>query len=689
MPIRTDTLPYETPITFSNRFFHRFLLKNKVELKDEELSWRKGCDATDAIMKVLFSVEHENPKLNLGMLKAFSYPIKHKDQEYRYLAVPHPAIQFMVTDFYQKHKHDMLYYASRSQFSIRRPIKTSKYYYKEDSLHFRRLTNDETIIEQAANDYKTVRSFFVYWKYSNVHKFYESYTHHRCEKKYRKLCKLDITKCFDSIYTHSLPWAIFGKQSIKHDLGKSKTTFAGKFDKLMQMTNEMETNGIIIGPEFSRVFAELILQRVDIELESRLATSETKSLRHRKDYEMFRYVDDFFIFYNDDIELKLILSTLQPILAEYKLHLNPNKQEIYSKPIITSMSQAKHQISDFLNRSFGYGKIRQKDIVPSKSAITEFKSIIKRCDVEYKDMLNYSLAAVEQRCEILFKEHLENDQGAGGQVTEESKDGPTKSLTEIVEEIDPEKREFLTGKIRSLIEFSFFIYSVSPRTNTTIRLCRILRLILTFLKETEEHHYQKDQIFKLIFDNTTLVLRKEKLETETQVETLSLLILLAELGKKYALEESVLAEYFNVPVAKDDEQKYDCIPKERNPSSDKRLNYWSITVLLFYMRRKRKYARLRKAIRNLIKYLLTSGSSENRKKQAELSLLFFDILACPYVDDTLKHDILISYDIKDCNLRQKLVSGGNRGQFVPLCFTNWNQFDFGKELDTKKSAQVY
>jgi len=38
----------------------------------------------------------------------------------------------------------------------------------------------------------------------------------------------------------------------------------------MQSANYGETNGIIIGPEFSRIFAELILQQIDKSVESDL-----------------------------------------------------------------------------------------------------------------------------------------------------------------------------------------------------------------------------------------------------------------------------------------------------------------------------------------------------------------------------------------------------------------------------------
>ena len=66
----------------------------------------------------------------------------------------------------------------------------------------------------------------------------------------------------------------------------------------MQQINYNETNGIIIGPEFSRIFAELILQSVDRIVEQKLVSKH--NLKHKVDYEIFRYVDDYFIFFNED-----------------------------------------------------------------------------------------------------------------------------------------------------------------------------------------------------------------------------------------------------------------------------------------------------------------------------------------------------------------------------------------------------
>jgi hypothetical protein len=66
-------------------------------------------------------------------------------------------------------------------------------------------------------------------------------------------------------------WALLDKSAIKKFLADSKNTFGDKFDTLMQKLNFNETNGIVIGPEFSRIFAEIILQKIDVNVKADLA----------------------------------------------------------------------------------------------------------------------------------------------------------------------------------------------------------------------------------------------------------------------------------------------------------------------------------------------------------------------------------------------------------------------------------
>lgn len=592
----------------------------------------------------------------------FSYKINHKKSEFRELTVPHPGSQLKIVNFYDICKKMIIYYCSGSNFAIRKPVKVTKYKFHKDRTHYANLSEDEPLIEEDGQEYENIRYFFVYQNYNNIYKFYESYQYHRCEKKYNRLLKLDISKCFDSIYTHSLAWAIMGKSYVKENLTSVKETFAGRFDRLMQNMNYNETNGIIIGPEFSRIFAEILLQSVDKKVELQL--HHECQLKNRVDYEIFRYVDDYFIFYNEENDKDKITNTLQHALKEYKLYLNSAKSVTYDKPLITEISMAKQKIAKLLRKKIVYriteeGNNENKIIkgsvhIKSDKLITQFKTIIKECNVSYKDILNYSLVIVKNKSKKILKKYSE-------------------TTTEY--RTKRQKRQIIQAII-SILDFVFFIYSVSPKVSTTIQLCRIISMFYSFLNAKNINSEHKHLVYKCIYDNACFILDKNKSSEHTQVETLYLLITLAELGKDYWLEESVLARYFNIETMHETYQ------------SKSKLNYLSYTVLLFYMKDKVRYNNLRKHIENEIKKYFDDNKTLIGKK-AELTMLLFDMLSCPFVSDATKKDLLKLHNIKKKSEQKDILDFRAKNGQKLQWFTTWKNFNFKKELDIKQSQEVY
>ena len=201
----------------------------------------------------------------------------------------------------------------------------------------------------------------------------------------------------------------------------SDKTFGGQFDILMQNLNYGETNGIIIGPEFSRIFAELILQRIDLNVMYYLRDNrDSKRLEFKTDYEIFRYVDDFFVFYNADEAKERILNAYRSHLMEFKLYINDSKSVLFEKPIITGITIAKQKIADLLNNSLTF-KVSEEEsrkdeendqeekekrysfYASSNELITRFKTIIKETGIAYKDILNYTLACIDRKVLKLIK----------------------------------------------------------------------------------------------------------------------------------------------------------------------------------------------------------------------------------------------------------------------------------------------
>lgn len=131
----------------------------------------------------------------------------------------------------------------------------------------------------------------------------------------------DVSKFFHSIYTHSIPWAIIGKD-------KGKELWAGRkinnhwssfIDKCIRNMQSAQTIGIPVGPNMSRLIADIIL----VHLECRPGIQQLV-----KDCEGVRMVDDLIIGFADEGSAKLFLSVYAKELFSFGLHLNDNKTHV-------------------------------------------------------------------------------------------------------------------------------------------------------------------------------------------------------------------------------------------------------------------------------------------------------------------------------------------------------------------------
>lgn len=320
----SDVLPYECPIIFSNRYLYRFLAKYLwvgEEQKVDNITWNvlkqsKRLDQKDvnAFAALLFgcyekgeTIETLQHKPN-DLFYPYQFNIAHKTNKTRTLSIIHPYNQWQVVEFYEQYKYSILYLCNQSSYSIRKPHKIAQYFYYRDRLHRKLSGHESDKVELFFNEYENLKTYFSYEKYANIYKFYEDYRYQRAEKKFKYLVKFDLQSCFDSIYTHTISWVTAGGADKVKVLPKYHGSWVGDaFDNLMQSVNARETNGIVIGPEFSRIFAEIIIQYIDQKVEQELLK---KNLHLKSTYECYRYVDDYFLFYNDENVRNLFMESL-------------------------------------------------------------------------------------------------------------------------------------------------------------------------------------------------------------------------------------------------------------------------------------------------------------------------------------------------------------------------------------------
>lgn len=130
----------------------------------------------------------------------------------------------------------------------------------------------------------------------------------------------DISKCFPSIYSHSIPWALVGKTEAKLKASKSfQNLWFNQLDHKITLCKNGETHGLLIGPHASNIFAEIILTTVDKEL-----CAKWRYIRHIDDYTC----------YTDSMEAaQLFLVDLKTELGKFDLSINDKKTEISELPL--------------------------------------------------------------------------------------------------------------------------------------------------------------------------------------------------------------------------------------------------------------------------------------------------------------------------------------------------------------------
>lgn len=126
----------------------------------------------------------------------------------------------------------------------------------------------------------------------------------------------DISNFFPSIYTHSISWALVGKNRAKRNRSKNNYWY-NKLDKYIQNLQDGETRGIPIGTDTSGIFSELILARVDKKLEK---------------YDYVRFIDDYKCFCVSKEEAENFILDLALNIEKYRLTLNTKKTKILPLP---------------------------------------------------------------------------------------------------------------------------------------------------------------------------------------------------------------------------------------------------------------------------------------------------------------------------------------------------------------------
>lgn len=243
------------------------------------------------------------------------------------------------------------------------------------------------------------------------------------------ILSLDLSNFYHTLYTHSIPWVIHGKQNSK--LNRSGG-FANDLDSLIQKCQYGETHGIPTGNIISKLIAELYMCYIDKKL-------------MEKGFKYARYVDDIKFPFVTNSEKENFLMEFNSICREHNLILNDKKTEVHAFPYKNNMQKVeifsyfdnlnnkskvdhwKNKINDFVDfclseevngnkgaikciysviiNTFKYSKLSKKminNILITRENITEYNLYEKFLDTSLKDsrLTNKFITFTEQLIEL-------------------------------------------------------------------------------------------------------------------------------------------------------------------------------------------------------------------------------------------------------------------------------------------------
>ncbi len=633
LPLLTDTLPYEVPVLFSNRGFYHSLQKefNFRHKKLMSLKAKNGEDVTtqtieDFIKNDFFNSNELRPlqekikgTFNAALLP-YEYHITKDQDNTRKISLMHPVSQIKICDFYAAHENELLFYTNRTEVSLRHPIKkVSKIFRKHTSL-LNKISNEteQTIckdIQDVLEDkgifelHDIPNHYFVYKKYRFLHKFYDSKDFLILEQRFKFCFKFDIKRCFDSIYTHSVAWAIKGKEYAKKHI--KDNCFENELDHLIQQSNWNETHGIPIGAEFSRIFAEIILQRIDQDVEDDISNKE-HLIKKDVDFKICRYVDDYFVFANDEKLGHKIVNIYEQKLLNYKLFLNTEKSITLKRPFTTKHTAAKHHLLPLILKTLrnfhcndDFTKITADNIFANARntgnkinvLINEIRNLSFTYDVSVNDVSNICLSYIKRELIRSLRIII--------------------SATTLQKEQIFTKTSLIEKYLSDILTLSFYIFNMNPRAHTTYGMCKICFEILEILKRINNNRLTEN-IYYQIYSQFLLFLETKSSTDALLLEYLDILWIIQELGTKYSLAEPLLDNLLE--------------------TNKQNIGYFEIMTILSYIKNNEIYDAIRINLLEIIKqkFLKTVDIFNT----TETFMMFFDIIKCPFVPHKFKKNIL-------------------------------------------------
>ncbi len=380
--ILTDSRPVELPKNYSLVPFYNYLNSSK------QMLWMSSY-----VKNELRASDNEG---DLWGAKWHAVPLKYhiyKNRfEMREMSLISPLSMIELPLFIEAFEKQLLLFSSAEGFSVRKHT-------INDRLQYVEVTSGKGVKYYSAE--KSIESsgdFYSIYPYKYISQFQNSDYWYQLNREYKYFGKIDYSKCFDSIYSHTYTWLITKNSVDGKNYGKYQY-FLNMCDKLMQNFNGSVTNGIVVGPEFSRTMMEILAQNIDNQVKSKLLKEGICEVR---DYSVSRYVDDIFIFADEEKIVEHIIELYRDGAEVFHFRLNDQKRIMGKLPYAWfGWKEHIHSVNEYVCRTLFFDNTAKYAIRYSPQMLPNMKMMYQNIVADYPDyqakITSYVLTTIYKR----------------------------------------------------------------------------------------------------------------------------------------------------------------------------------------------------------------------------------------------------------------------------------------------------
>jgi hypothetical protein len=132
----------------------------------------------------------------------------------------------------------------------------------------------------------------------------------------------DISRFYGTLYTHAICWGLHTKAWAKDNLNNKavyNASLGARLDKAVCKGQDNQTIGIPVGPDTSRIIAEIVAVSIDARVQAEMNLEADSIVRN---------VDDWYIGFDNRGQAEQAIGVLTAAARDYELEIHPEKTKV-------------------------------------------------------------------------------------------------------------------------------------------------------------------------------------------------------------------------------------------------------------------------------------------------------------------------------------------------------------------------